>query len=99
MDAPMSTPVPPLPPGATVNESGIRIDGIDFVINYSADSHNLQSSPSRFILPKTPEMVSAYYQLGERTRIRNVVDLSLIHISEPTRLLSISYAVFCLKKK
>ena len=26
------------------------------------------------------------------------VDLSLIHISEPTRLLSISYAVFCLKK-
>src|SRR5674536_374142 len=30
----------------------------------------------------------------------NVVpDLSLIHISEPTRLLSISYAVFCLKKK
>ena len=24
--------------------------------------------------------------------------LSLIHISEPTRLLSISYAVFCLKK-
>ena len=28
-----------------------------------------------------------------------VVFLSLIHISEPTRLLSISYAVFCLKKK
>eukprot|EP00658_Telonema_sp_P-2_P051803 TRINITY_DN39907_c0_g2_i1.p1 TRINITY_DN39907_c0_g2~~TRINITY_DN39907_c0_g2_i1.p1 ORF type:complete len:142 (+),score=16.06 TRINITY_DN39907_c0_g2_i1:145-570(+) len=27
------------------------------------------------------------------------VSLSLIHISEPTRLLSISYAVFCLKKK
>src|SRR5678815_5220124 len=29
----------------------------------------------------------------------NVLGLSLIHISEPTRLLSISYAVFCLKKK
>src|SRR5678815_2166273 len=28
-----------------------------------------------------------------------VNSLSLIHISEPTRLLSISYAVFCLKKK
>eukprot|EP00658_Telonema_sp_P-2_P050154 TRINITY_DN38200_c0_g1_i1.p2 TRINITY_DN38200_c0_g1~~TRINITY_DN38200_c0_g1_i1.p2 ORF type:complete len:140 (-),score=57.39 TRINITY_DN38200_c0_g1_i1:15-434(-) len=28
-----------------------------------------------------------------------VPELSLIHISEPTRLLSISYAVFCLKKK
>src|SRR5678816_4310369 len=33
-------------------------------------------------------------------RWRGVVRrLSLIHISEPTRLLSISYAVFCLKKK
>src|SRR5678815_1034296 len=30
---------------------------------------------------------------------RATVVLSLIHISEPTRLLSISYAVFCLKKK
>eukprot|EP00658_Telonema_sp_P-2_P024211 TRINITY_DN19722_c0_g1_i4.p1 TRINITY_DN19722_c0_g1~~TRINITY_DN19722_c0_g1_i4.p1 ORF type:complete len:328 (+),score=68.47 TRINITY_DN19722_c0_g1_i4:180-1163(+) len=29
----------------------------------------------------------------------DVTVLSLIHISEPTRLLSISYAVFCLKKK
>src|SRR5678815_4916053 len=28
-----------------------------------------------------------------------LVNLSLIHISEHTRLLSISYAVFCLKKK
>ena len=31
--------------------------------------------------------------------IRAIKELSLIHISEPTRLLSISYAVFCLKKK
>ena len=30
---------------------------------------------------------------------RQILFLSLIHISEPTRLLSISYAVFCLKKK
>ena len=28
-----------------------------------------------------------------------ITDLSLIHISEPTRLGMISYAVFCLKKK
>src|SRR5659263_728837 len=28
-----------------------------------------------------------------------LTDLSLIHISEPTRLGMISYAVFCLKKK
>ena len=31
--------------------------------------------------------------------LKPLVRLSLIHISEPTRLLSISYAVFCLKKK
>src|SRR5678815_430016 len=31
--------------------------------------------------------------------LREKIRLSLIHISEPTRLLSISYAVFCLKKK
>ena len=30
---------------------------------------------------------------------RSVPKLSLIHISEPTRLGMISYAVFCLKKK
>ena len=30
---------------------------------------------------------------------QRVYDLSLIHISEPTRLGMISYAVFCLKKK
>src|SRR5450756_1953056 len=32
-------------------------------------------------------------------RAENLPDLSLIHISEPTRLGMISYAVFCLKKK
>src|SRR5678816_2205145 len=32
---------------------------------------------------------------GESTRLQGAVVLSLIHISEPTRLLSISYAVFC----
>ena len=31
--------------------------------------------------------------------IMDTKDLSLIHISEPTRLLSMSYAVLCLKKK
>src|SRR5659263_724849 len=33
------------------------------------------------------------------TELEQTVDLSLIHISEPTRLGMISYAVFCLKKK
>ena len=34
-----------------------------------------------------------------RSKIRISPPLSLIHISEPTRLRRISYAVFCLKKK
>eukprot|EP00658_Telonema_sp_P-2_P057432 TRINITY_DN45899_c0_g1_i1.p1 TRINITY_DN45899_c0_g1~~TRINITY_DN45899_c0_g1_i1.p1 ORF type:complete len:100 (-),score=38.29 TRINITY_DN45899_c0_g1_i1:73-372(-) len=37
--------------------------------------------------------------LGQGSEGAVVLLLSLIHISEPTRLLSISYAVFCLKKK
>src|SRR5450756_2881073 len=36
---------------------------------------------------------------GERYRGMRIQYLSLIHISEPTRLGMISYAVFCLKKK
>ncbi len=36
---------------------------------------------------------------GEQTGLDTLVVLSLIHISEPTRLALISYAVFCLKKK
>ena len=32
-------------------------------------------------------------------KVVSYLDLSLIHISEPTRLGMISYAVFCLKKK
>eukprot|EP00825_Cyclidium_porcatum_P051183 TRINITY_DN9334_c0_g1_i1.p1 TRINITY_DN9334_c0_g1~~TRINITY_DN9334_c0_g1_i1.p1 ORF type:complete len:144 (+),score=12.01 TRINITY_DN9334_c0_g1_i1:130-561(+) len=34
-----------------------------------------------------------------KLRVNHNFDLSLIHISEPTRLGMISYAVFCLKKK
>src|SRR5450756_2702005 len=37
--------------------------------------------------------------VGAPVAARLLVDLSLIHISEPTRLGMISYAVFCLKKK
>src|SRR5659263_738089 len=43
-----------------------------------------------------PLSVGTYLALAVLNR---VVDLSLIHISEPTRLGMISYAVFCLKKK
>eukprot|EP00658_Telonema_sp_P-2_P032089 TRINITY_DN23855_c0_g1_i1.p1 TRINITY_DN23855_c0_g1~~TRINITY_DN23855_c0_g1_i1.p1 ORF type:complete len:699 (-),score=231.86 TRINITY_DN23855_c0_g1_i1:70-2166(-) len=41
----------------------------------------------------------ALKSVAEFVQSNEMVSLSLIHISEPTRLLSISYAVFCLKKK
>src|SRR5450756_297638 len=40
----------------------------------------------------------AYRSINAQTNPRESQDLSLIHISEPTRLGMISYAVFCLKK-
>src|SRR5665648_232838 len=44
--------------------------------------------------PQTPQ------GLGHlRHHVRKLLGLSLIHISEPTRLGMISYAVFCLKKQ
>eukprot|EP00658_Telonema_sp_P-2_P035254 TRINITY_DN25670_c0_g1_i3.p1 TRINITY_DN25670_c0_g1~~TRINITY_DN25670_c0_g1_i3.p1 ORF type:complete len:353 (-),score=85.65 TRINITY_DN25670_c0_g1_i3:104-1162(-) len=46
-----------------------------------------------------PRYAEAARVLGFSTPGCSDEDLSLIHISEPTRLLSISYAVFCLKKK
>eukprot|EP00658_Telonema_sp_P-2_P052048 TRINITY_DN40197_c0_g1_i1.p1 TRINITY_DN40197_c0_g1~~TRINITY_DN40197_c0_g1_i1.p1 ORF type:complete len:213 (-),score=39.39 TRINITY_DN40197_c0_g1_i1:15-653(-) len=50
----------------------------------------------------SPDVLPARVNQHRRRAVRTEVierDLSLIHISEPTRLLSISYAVFCLKKK
>ena len=37
--------------------------------------------------------------LTEDMKLNDEYELSLIHISEPTRQAEISYAVFCLKKK
>ena len=51
------------------------------------------------IIPGHGELAS-YADLAEYHGVlEDTVDLSLIHISEPTRLRCISYAVFCLKKK
>src|SRR5450759_2778029 len=47
--------------------------------------------------PNHPEYQKGSAQLAELQR--QIQRLSLIHISEPTRLGMISYAVFCLKKK
>ena len=44
---------------------------------------------------RTPKNKPAYYKITANITL----NLSLIHISEPTRHAQISYAVFCLKKK
>src|SRR5450756_2869090 len=46
-------------------------------------------------VPRHPPDAGAVVGVGGHATLR----LSLIHISEPTRLGMISYAVFCLKKK
>src|SRR5678815_715914 len=55
----------------------------------------LKAKIANFKVPKAVFVVSEL----PRNAMGKVQKLSLIHISEPTRLLSISYAVFCLKKK
>ena len=45
------------------------------------------------------ETITTARQIGFFGGSFNPIHLSLIHISEPTRLRRISYAVFCLKKK
>src|SRR5678815_5197234 len=59
-------------------------------------SQNLKLETDKVILrPMQQEDISSFARI---TNDASVWRLSLIHISEPTRLLSISYAVFCLKK-
>src|SRR5674536_306620 len=48
---------------------------------------------------RRPVLAGVLLGLATATKLYPALFLSLIHISEPTRLLSISYAVFCLKKK
>src|SRR5678816_3263686 len=51
------------------------------------------------ILASRPPGVARSQELRDLVVETVILYVSLIHISEPTRLLSISYAVFCLKKK
>ena len=53
----------------------------------------------KFINIPTTLLSQVDSSIGGKTGINTKQGLSLIHISEPTRLGMISYAVFCLKKK
>jgi cephalosporin hydroxylase len=86
------------PPGTIVGKDEIVIGSIRFNINYSADMFSMESTASSFVLPKTPEMVSTYYQLGKTTTIENIVDLGIFkggsavlfhELFKPRRLLAV----------
>src|SRR5659263_333884 len=72
-----------------VNESGYRNCHASGV----PDTHHNLVATGRY------GCTNCHPALPDGSGITLVRDLSLIHISEPTRLGMISYAVFCLKKK
>eukprot|EP00658_Telonema_sp_P-2_P011369 TRINITY_DN14321_c0_g2_i1.p2 TRINITY_DN14321_c0_g2~~TRINITY_DN14321_c0_g2_i1.p2 ORF type:complete len:118 (+),score=35.05 TRINITY_DN14321_c0_g2_i1:474-827(+) len=69
----------------------VTVDMSKFLLNFYVQ----QDEAGLVLRPLTnANFILDFYRYGG-----SVFFLSLIHISEPTRLLSISYAVFCLKKK
>src|SRR5450759_2313125 len=64
-----------------------------FVIGRKGTGKSTIFQRLQYELRKSKLHTSAYID------IKTLYELSLIHISEPTRLGMISYAVFCLKKK
>src|SRR5660398_220602 len=62
-------------------------------------SHGLQHYHLHTASEKRLRQIRKANRTNQAMLILKVVVLSLIHISEPTRLRRISYAVFCLKKK
>src|SRR5678816_2469284 len=72
----------------------IKVDGFD--MHYAKTGND--TFPTLFFVHGSPGGWSAFERYMQDKDLLSKY-LSLIHISEPTRLLSISYAVFCLKKK
>eukprot|EP00658_Telonema_sp_P-2_P057239 TRINITY_DN45689_c0_g1_i2.p1 TRINITY_DN45689_c0_g1~~TRINITY_DN45689_c0_g1_i2.p1 ORF type:complete len:255 (-),score=43.73 TRINITY_DN45689_c0_g1_i2:27-791(-) len=77
------------PNSSRVWSDGSTSDGVLAVSEQGARVQTMLRVPQERIL---------HFSRTVRQRV-STSRLSLIHISEPTRLLSISYAVFCLKKK
>ena len=73
--------------------------GILFLDEISSMPLDIQAKLLRAIDDKSFRRVGGTNLIKVDVQIVAASNLSLIHISEPTRLLSISYAVFCLKKK
>eukprot|EP00658_Telonema_sp_P-2_P039217 TRINITY_DN28050_c0_g1_i2.p1 TRINITY_DN28050_c0_g1~~TRINITY_DN28050_c0_g1_i2.p1 ORF type:complete len:359 (-),score=94.48 TRINITY_DN28050_c0_g1_i2:35-1111(-) len=81
--------------------SGYSYDnGTKYSHTDSPSNKNNGSRPVSYSPPTTNTVAGGGDAFDEDdATTHNNIALSLIHISEPTRLLSISYAVFCLKKK
>eukprot|EP00658_Telonema_sp_P-2_P057029 TRINITY_DN45495_c0_g1_i1.p1 TRINITY_DN45495_c0_g1~~TRINITY_DN45495_c0_g1_i1.p1 ORF type:complete len:429 (+),score=118.74 TRINITY_DN45495_c0_g1_i1:154-1440(+) len=74
------------------NTKRVAAAAVPFTLEMQVEGHAMVQFLKRYI----QALRDAHWLLT--CKIRDW-ELSLIHISEPTRLLSISYAVFCLKKK
>src|SRR5678815_2900108 len=75
---------------------GVRIDGNNILAVYDT----IKGVRDYCIREQKPYLVECMtFRMRGHEEASGIKYLSLIHISEPTRLLSISYAVFCLKKK
>ena len=81
-----------------------QLDNEYHLLYEGAKNVNLNSIDSIVTFWKSESSVKQHpgfrFQLNvDKSTPMSVVNLSLIHISEPTRRYAISYAVFCLKKK
>ena len=74
----------------------IKDDEVLIICGYHRSDKSMLIGPGGWVAGRLSEEIGKPVTVIESTE---ELVLSLIHISEPTRLLSISYAVFCLKKK
>src|SRR5665647_1182992 len=66
----------------------------------SKDHRHIRIPAFQLVAQDEPAVVTFHHQVKDSQVWLHLCDnLSLIHISEPTRRTPISYAVFCLKKK
>eukprot|EP00658_Telonema_sp_P-2_P032999 TRINITY_DN24313_c0_g1_i1.p1 TRINITY_DN24313_c0_g1~~TRINITY_DN24313_c0_g1_i1.p1 ORF type:complete len:124 (+),score=5.68 TRINITY_DN24313_c0_g1_i1:70-441(+) len=91
----ISTRFYPSPPSTAAHLHTIKV-----VPRRTTSSAPASVAKKTIVFTPHPQYITMHYIPTTMTTVIVVVlVLSLIHISEPTRLLSISYAVFCLKKK
>src|SRR5678815_6081817 len=86
LQAPGGTATPAPPIGPALGQHGVNPG--QFIQRFNAMSAHLKG-----------KVIGVLVTVYKDRTFDIELKLSLIHISEPTRLLSISYAVFCLKKK